>query len=101
MRAFDGCVLDGDLELVLPRTPDELRAWGRMLGNCLGDFGAAVAEQRSVIVGVRQRGALVAAVELLPNLREVRQFLGVRNRVPPRSVVDPVLARLVPMASLR
>ena len=96
VRAIDGCLLGGDLELVLPRTPEELRAWGRMLGNCLGDFGAAVAEQRSVIVGVRHRGALVAAVELLPNLREVRQFLGVRNRVPPPSVVDPVLARLVP-----
>ena len=101
VRAFDGCVLDGDLELVLPRTPEELRAWGRMLGNCLGDFGAAVAEHRSVIVGVRQRGALVAAVELLPNLREIRQFLGARNRVPPSSVVDPVLARLVPVASVR
>ena len=101
VRAFDGCVLDGDLELTLPRTPDELRAWGRMLGNCLGDFGAAVAEHRSVIVGVRQRGALVAAVELLPDLREVRQFLGVRNRVPPAAVVDPVLARLLPLAARR
>lgn len=92
--ALEGDVLAGGLELALPRTPDELRAWGRMLGNCLGDFGAAVAEGRSVIVGVRHRGALVAAVELVPNLREIRQFLGVRNRVPPDAVVAPVLARL-------
>lgn len=93
VRELDRCTLGGDIELVVPRTPNELRAWGRMLGNCLGDFGAAVAERRSVILGVKQRGALVAAVELLPNLGEVRQFLGPRNRVPPASVVEPVLAR--------
>lgn len=95
VRALDGRVL-GDLELVVPRTPDELAAWGRMLGNCLGDFGAAVAEHRSVILGVRERGALVAAVELLPDLLEVRQFLGAHNRVPPAHVVDPVLGHLLP-----
>ena len=103
VRALEGDDLAGglDLELVLPRTPDELRAWGRMLGNCLGDFGAAVAEGRSVIVGVRQRGALVAAVELVPNLREIRQFLGVRNRVPPDTVVAAVLARFASVPATR
>ena len=101
VRALDGCSLRDDVELVLPRTPADLRAWGHMLGNCLGDFGAAVAEHRSVVFGVKHRGALVAAIELLPNLREVRQFLGARNRVPPAAVVDVVLERLAPRAAGR
>ena len=92
-RALDRRVA-GDVELVLPRTPDELRAWGRMLGNCLGDFAAAVAEHRSVVLGVRERGALVAAAELTPDLRDVRQLLGPGNRVPPRALVEAVVGRL-------
>ena len=84
----------GEVELVLPRTPDELRAWGRMLGNCLGDFAAAVAEHRSVVLGVKERGALVAAAELTPDLRDVRQLLGPGNRVPPRALVETVVGRL-------
>jgi hypothetical protein len=97
-RALDRRVVGerNDLELVLPRTPKELQAWGRILGNCLADFAPAVAEHRSVIVGVKERGALVAAVELLPSLQEIRQFLGAGNRVPPSHVVDPVLRHLVP-----
>lgn len=98
VRALDHDALVDELELVLPRTPEELRTWGRLLGSCLGDFGAAVAEHRSVIVGVRHRHALVAALELRPNLREVVQFLGPGNRVPPANVTAPVLARLAALA---
>lgn len=84
----------GELELVLPRTPDELTTWGRLLANCLGDFGAAVADHRSVIVGVRQRGVLVAALELRPSERRVVQFLGVNNRIPPVRLTSAVLTHL-------
>jgi hypothetical protein len=99
-RRFDGVHLaGGELELVLPRTPQELTAWGRMLDNCLGDFAAAVAQGRSVIVGVRRRRALVAALELRPDLRTVVQFLGPRNRVPSATVTTPVLAAVERAAS--
>jgi hypothetical protein len=99
-RRFDRVAVGGgsDLELVLPRTPQELAAWGRMLENCLADFAAAVAERRSVIVGVRRRGALVAALEVRPDLASVVQFLGPRNRVPPATVTAPVLVAVTPAA---
>jgi len=84
----------GELELVLPRTPVELTTWGRLLGNCLADFSAAVAARRSTIVGVRQRGALVAALELRSGERRVVQFLGVSNRVPSPRLTTVVLAHL-------
>ncbi len=84
----------GELELVLPRTPDELSIWGRLLENCLGDFGAAVAARRSIVIGVRQRGALVAAMEVRPGERRVVQFLGVGNRIPPVRLTSAVLAHL-------
>jgi hypothetical protein len=99
-RRFDGVfVAGGELELVLPRTPQELAAWGRMLDNCLADFAAAVAEGRSVIVGVRRRRALVAALELQPDLASVVQFLGPRNRVPAATLTTPVLGALRRQAS--
>jgi hypothetical protein len=92
-RDLDGAVV-GDLELVLPRTAAELHTWGRLLDNCLGDFAAAVTEGRSTIVGVRERGRLVAALELRPDRRSVVQFLARRNRVPPASVTSAVIRHL-------
>lgn len=93
VRELHGVALD-ELQLVLPRTPDELRAWGRLLGNCLGDFGPAVASGRTTVVGVRQGGLFVAAFELRLHDRTLVQFLGAHNRVPPAAVVRPVVAEL-------
>ncbi len=87
-------LLVGTLELVLPRTPTELAAWGRLLGNCLAGFDAAVAAGRSVVVGVRDDGALVAAVEIDPQRGTIVQFLGPSNRPPAASLTAPVVAEL-------
>lgn len=93
VRELQGVAL-GELQLVVPRTPAELRAWGRLLGNCLGDFGPAVASGRTTVVGVRQGGLFVAALELRLHDRTLVQFLGAHNRVPPAAVVRPVVAEL-------
>ena len=77
-----------DIQLVLPRTPRELATWGRLLGNCLADFAPAVAAGTTAIVGVRQRGALVAALELRDGC--IVQFLGPRNRPPPARLSEVV-----------
>jgi hypothetical protein len=81
--------LGGALELVAPRTTTELAGWGRLLGNCLAEFGPAVAAGATVILGVRDGGVLVAALEV----REGRivQLLGPRNRLPPEHLSDVVV----------
>lgn len=78
-----------DIQLVLPRTPRELSTWGRLLENCLADFAPAVAAGTTAIVGVRQRGALVAALELRDGC--IAQFLGPRNRPPPARLSEVVV----------
>lgn len=101
-RAIDGRTLHG-LTLVLPRTVGDLRRWGRLLGNCLGDFGPAVAAGRSTIIGVQRGGRLAYAVELTPT-GAVRQFCGQANRAPRdpdrRAVMEMLAAgRLVDLRS--
>ncbi len=91
-RALAGPTADRTIELVLPRTPSELTTWGRLLGNCLADFAPAVAAGATMVLGIRLRDVLVAAVEV----REggIVQLLGPRNhRAPARvsaAVVDHV-----------
>ncbi len=80
LRALDGATT-GSLRLVLPRTPDELTAWGQQLGNCLADFGVAVSTGRSHLIGVEVDDRLRYCLEITPRGR-VRQFLGTGNRPP-------------------
>lgn len=70
----------GEHRLVLPRDPGDLTAWGRRLSNCLADYAGAVRSGRSVVIGLEERGTLVAALELRDN--EVRQFVGIANGRP-------------------
>ena len=88
------------LRLVLPRTTDELVAWGRRLHSCIGSFGPAVAAGRSLLVGVERDGALSYCMEVAPD-GTVRQFLGVRNGAVPRSVAITVCSRLVALGLVR
>ena len=71
----------GSLRLVLPRTAGDLGRWGRLLGNCLGDFAPSAASGRALIVGVERANRLLYAVEINPN-RCIRQFSGRGNRPP-------------------
>lgn len=80
-RSLAGPIPEGDVELVLPRTAGELATWGRLLDNCLGDFGPAVAAGRTVVVGVRDQGILVAALEARDG--QIVQFFGPHNTRPP------------------
>lgn len=91
-RAVDGAG-DGEVRLVLPRTPAELAHWGRQLHNCLADFGASVHTGASYIVGVEVYDVLRYAVEVTPS-GEVRQFLGARNRAPDHAHAAAVVAHL-------
>jgi len=78
----------GEHSLWLPRSRNELRAWGRELANCMPDYCTAVAAHDSVVLGLRRRDKLVAGVELTPDLRRVRQFVRDNNQRPWRAERD-------------
>ncbi|MFT5203471.1 MAG: hypothetical protein ACI9C1_002871 [Candidatus Aldehydirespiratoraceae bacterium] len=76
----------GEHRLILPRDPAELTRWGRRLSNCLADYAGAVRSGRSVVVGLEERGTLVAALELRAGA--VRQFVGIASARPTRARRD-------------
>lgn len=80
IRALDGTA-SGDLVFVVPRTVGDLTRWGRLLSNCLGDFGPSVDAGRSVIIGVERDRRLTYAIEITDG-GNIRQFNGRANRLP-------------------
>ena len=93
VRALDGSSV-GELTLVLPHGDGDLPRWGRLLSNCLADFGSAVRSGRSVVVGVLRRNRLLYALELTP-AGVLRQFNGARNRPPAPGDLRAVIGLLV------
>jgi len=93
LAPLDGAHLDRCLRLVLPRSTQELTAWGSRLDNCLGAYRSAALAGQSLIIGVEADGRLEYCVELTPSLG-VRQFLGRRNRPPTPEDEAVVLAAL-------
>jgi hypothetical protein len=91
-RSLEG-VGSGVITLTVPRTVGDLVRWGRLMSNCLGDFGPAVVAGRSTIVGVLRNARLAYAVELTP-AGVVRQFCGRANR-PPAPADRRVVVRLL------
>ncbi len=91
--ALDGLQV-GTLTLVLPRTVGDLSHWGRVLDNCLADFGPSVAAGRSVIVAIERDRQLRYALELTPQGR-LRQFTARANRRPREADRVAVLAALL------
>ena len=67
------------LRYVVPTSADELRRWGLVLRNCLGDYASAVASGESWLIGVERDDQLIGCVEVRPSDRRVRQALGPRN----------------------
>lgn len=90
----------GPLRLVVPRSGAELGAWGTRLGNCVGGFAAAVAEGRSIVLGVEAGDRLAYCLEIRPD-GGVRQFLAARNRPVPRGDAAEVLRVLVEAGVVR
>lgn len=80
VHALNGRLV-GDLTLVIPSVVGDLARWGRLLSNCLGDFGASAAAGRSTIIGIQRHNRLIYAVELTAD-GSVRQFCGRANRGP-------------------
>ncbi|HXH57299.1 hypothetical protein [Iamia sp.] len=90
---IDGRELDG-LRFARPRTCGDLERWGRLLRNCLEDFGPAAASGRSELVGVFRDDGLRGCLELTPD-GVIRQLLGPANRRLDRPTERTVLRALI------
>jgi hypothetical protein len=84
----------GPVELVVPTSTAELRRWGMLLNNCLGDYSAAVVAGRSWLVGVRRDELLIGCAEIEPGRRTIRQLVGAHNQPLPPHVRDHVVEAL-------
>lgn len=84
VQALDGCTA-GDLTFIVPRTAGDLSRWGRILSNCIGGFGPAVAAGRTTIIGIERANTLVFAIEIGPN-GAIHQFAGQANRAPTNTI---------------
>lgn len=94
LSGLDRCEVGDRLRIVVPRSTDELAAWGRRLHSCIGTYGAAVASGRSLLLGVELADVLSYCIELTPT-GAIRQFLGYRNRAVPTGSARAVCERLV------
>lgn len=88
------------LRFVVPRTAAELTAWGDRLHNCVGGFGPAVNERRSIVVGIESGDRLAYCIEVRPD-GVIRQFLGAHNRPVPRPDALPVVQALAAAGVVR
>ena len=75
---------------MVPTSREELRRWGRVLHNCVGDFGNAVAGGHSWVIGIEHDDHIIGCIEVNPTDRQVRQALGPRNRPLPPAVATGV-----------
>ncbi len=82
------------LRFVVPTRREELRRWGRVLHTCVGDFGTAVVNGRSWVIGIERNDHLIGCVEVDPVERRVRQALGPRNQPLPPDVAAVVFSAL-------
>jgi hypothetical protein len=87
--SLDGlCSVDGSWELEFPKRVATLKYYGEALRNCVGGYGPAIKQGRSVIFMVREHGMLTHCVEIAN--QSVRQFYRSGNRSS-----DPTIERSV------
>ena len=68
------------IDLILPTQRQDVVRWGQALNNCLGAYADAVADGRTLIVGIRCDQRLVGAVEIDPTNGTIRQLEGCNNQ---------------------
>ena len=90
------CAIDGSWELEIPTCNAQLKLWGEQLSHCVGGYGQAVNNGRSIILAVRERGRVTHTVEMVK--REYgyhcQQFYGYRNNPAPDELKGDVLSAL-------
>jgi hypothetical protein len=90
---FDGlCSVDGSWEIEFPKRVATLKLYGEYLRNCVGGYGPAIKQGRSVIFVVREQGVLTHCVEI--NGDTVRQFYRSGNSSPSAEIKNSVCTAL-------
>lgn len=86
---LDGlCAVDGSWELEFPKRIATLKYYGEILHNCVGGYGPAIKQGRSVIFVVREQGQLTHCVEYEGHT--CRQFYRAHNGNPDYGVKESV-----------
>jgi hypothetical protein len=91
----------GEIDLLLPEGPAQLRRWGGALQNCLGGFDIAIADQRMLILAIRHREVIRGAVSIDPVTHRILTIEAAVNRLLPPAVVDTVTRILVNGGAIR
>ncbi|MEM9214027.1 MAG: PcfJ domain-containing protein [Cyanobacteria bacterium P01_F01_bin.150] len=69
--------VDGSWSLEFPRRVATLKHWGKAQKNCVGGYGPAIKQGRSVVFAVREQGLLTHTVEYCG--KSCNQFYGYGN----------------------
>ena len=92
-QAVDGlCSVDRQWSIALPNRVATLKYYGQVLRNCIGGYGPAIKSGRSVILAVREHGAVTHAVEVCGNY--VNQFYAYGNSYADYAIKDSVCESL-------
>jgi hypothetical protein len=88
------CSIDGSWSLELPLRVATLKYYGETLRNCVGGYGPAIQQGRSVIFAVRQYGLLTHCVEVMRDSGRIQQFYAAGNSSPDYEVKEGVCEAL-------
>jgi hypothetical protein len=72
-------------EVVFPNSTRDLKAWGHTLSHCVGGYGEAIKQGRSIIFSLNKQGTSCYTVELISNPQGwvLNQFYGYKNSPAP------------------
>jgi hypothetical protein len=91
-RADGLCSVDGSWTLEVPKRVATLKYYGQVFRNCVGGYGNAIKQGRSVVFVVREQGTLTHCVEVCEG--RVNQFYKSGNSSPDREIKESVVSAL-------
>jgi hypothetical protein len=91
----------GDIDLILPEGPAQLRRWGGALRNCLGAYDTAIADRSRLVLGIRHREVLRGAVAINPTTHRIVTIEAAAQRPLSPAIVEVVTRLLANHGAIR
>jgi PcfJ-like protein len=91
-RADGLCSVDASWTLEFPKSVATLKYYGQVLRHCVGGYGNAIKQGRSIVFVVREQGILTHCVEVCNG--RVNQFYKSENSSPDRDIKESVVSAL-------